>query len=112
MIATRIHLPEKNQLGVTWDDAHESRITLRSLRDHCPCAGCKGETILLRTYEPESSPEFPGKYELMNAEQIGYYALQLFWGDGHSTGMYTWEHLRSLCECAECLAGRSSLLLD
>ena len=104
MIATRIALASPGQLSIDWDDGHKSTISLKTLRDNCPCASCKGETVLLRTYTPAPTPELPGKYALKSAEQVGYYALQLQWGDGHATGIYTWQLLRSLCECPLCLA--------
>ncbi len=95
------------ELSVIWSDGHQSRIRLTTLRDLCPCAGCKGETVLFRTYTPPppdtSSPE---RYKLINAEPIGNYALKLTWGDGHDTGIYHWEYLRSLCECDACVASR------
>ncbi|HTP80854.1 MAG TPA: DUF971 domain-containing protein [Bacteroidota bacterium] len=106
MIATRIALASPDQLSIDWDDGHKSVISLKSLRDRCPCASCRGETVLLRTYTPAPQPDLPGKYSLKSAEQVGYYALQLRWGDGHETGIYTWELLRSLCECPDCLSLR------
>jgi DUF971 family protein len=90
-------------IAVSWDDGHESTLSLRTLRDHCPCAGCKGETVLLRTYTPpEADKSVPGRYDLKAVEPVGNYALKLTWGDGHAMGMYTWEQLRSLCECEAC----------
>jgi DUF971 family protein len=79
-----------------------------TLRDSCPCAGCKGETVLFKTYvPPEADTTTPGRYELKGATPVGNYALKLTWGDAHDMGMYTWEQLRSLCECEECLASKS-----
>lgn len=103
MAPRQIKLHSPNQLGITWDDGHVSVIRLTTLRDHCPCAGCQGETVLLRSYAPLPQAELPGKYDLKNASQVGSYAIQLTWGDGHATGLYTWERLRSLCECEACL---------
>jgi DUF971 family protein len=102
MIAKQIKLANTNELLIVWDDGHQSIIPLRLLRDSCPCAGCRGETILLKTFKPEIQPELPGKYELKGAEPVGNYALQFTWGDGHDTGIYTWEILRSLCSPDEC----------
>jgi DUF971 family protein len=28
---------------------------------------------------------------------VGNYALKIHWSDGHNTGLYTWDHLRRLC---------------
>ncbi|HEY6952696.1 MAG TPA: DUF971 domain-containing protein [Bacteroidota bacterium] len=96
MIPTKIILSSPTELSLTWDDGVESTIALRILRDNCPCASCQGETVLLRTYKPVQQPELPGKYVLKGAQQVGSYALQLNWGDGHQTGIYTWEKLRGL----------------
>jgi len=43
-----------------------------------------------------------GNEEIREIERVGNYALSLTWGDGHSTGIYTWRHLRALCQCATC----------
>jgi len=98
MTPTQIRLVPPDKLVLKWDDGSESAVHLRALRDNCPCASCQGETILLRKYEPMPLPDLPGKYELKKAEQVGHYALQLFWGDGHATGIYTWDRLRSLAQ--------------
>ncbi|MBI2619755.1 MAG: DUF971 domain-containing protein [Ignavibacteriales bacterium] len=103
MIPTKIKSSSQDQISIQWDDGHLSVISLRTLRNECPCAGCQGETVLLKTYLPNPQPEMPGKYVLKGAQQVGSYALQITWGDGHATGLYTWEKLRSLCECEECL---------
>jgi len=43
-----------------------------------------------------------GDLEMRNIEQVGNYALRFDWGDSHSTGIYTFRYLRSLCQCPEC----------
>jgi DUF971 family protein len=96
-------------LLIVWDDKHESRFTLRQLRDECPCAGCQGETVLLRSYvPPPADTSVPGRYELHNLTLVGSYAMQCEWGDGHSTGIYTWERLRATCPCGSCTAARTT----
>ena len=107
MIPTLIKLEKPGDLSVKWDDGHDGHVSLRALRDNCPCASCQGETVLLRTYVPIPVPELPGKYELKKAEQVGHYALQLFWADGHATGIYTWARIRSLCECPVCIKNKA-----
>jgi DUF971 family protein len=93
------------EVMMVWDDGHQGPVSLRSLRDHCPCASCRGETVLLRTYVPQPvETSTPGRYDLKGAVSVGNYALQISWGDGHGEGIYTWELLRSLCECPACLA--------
>jgi DUF971 family protein len=33
---------------------------------------------------------------------VGNYAVRIHWSDGHSTGLYTWDHLLGLCPCPRC----------
>ncbi|HEY9186823.1 MAG TPA: DUF971 domain-containing protein [Ignavibacteria bacterium] len=95
----KIRKESENIILIIWDSGKETRFTLKQLRDECPCATCKGETILFKTYTPNKSDiELPGKYELKSIVPIGNYAIQLIWGDGHDTGLYSWEYLLSLTE--------------
>jgi len=103
LIASKIQLMSPQELSIQWDDGHETIISLRTLRDRCPCASCQGETVLLKTYTPEPQPQLPDRYNLIGIQQVGHYAIQISWGDGHSTGIYTWDYLRNLCECSSCL---------
>lgn len=40
----------------------------------------------------------PGMYELKNLQAVGNYAVQAEWGDGHNTGIYSWDILRAIAE--------------
>ena len=91
---------------MTWDDGHISPFPLTYLRDQCPCAECKGETVLLHSYQPIRREEKPGRYELKGMHVVGNYALQIIWGDGHDTGLYSWQYLRGACPCNECSSRR------
>ncbi len=98
---------DSTTLQLFWDDGHVGVTPLELLRDACPCAGCQGETVLLHHYAPAPDPDpHPGKYTLKGAETVGSYALKLVWEDGHEQGLYTWEHLRSLCCCEACVERR------
>lgn len=97
MLPTRIEQTSSTELTVSWPDEVTHRISLETLRDNCPCAGCKGETILGKHFSPVKLPQFaPGMYELHDMQTVGNYAVQVFWNDGHATGIYTWEYLREL----------------
>jgi len=39
---------------------------------------------------------------------VGNYAVSPHWGDGHSTGFYTYTLLRDRCPCSDCTARRAS----
>jgi DUF971 family protein len=36
------------------------------------------------------------------ATQVGNYAVQISFSDGHSTGIFSYDYLRTLCPCEEC----------
>lgn len=104
-LPTKIKLAgESNTLAIHWSDGHTSAYPYRYLRDHCPCASCsdKGPAT------PAVTSPFPmlGVKPLQpeRAELVGRYALQIFWNDGHSSGIYSFQYLRELCTCAECKA--------
>ena len=96
-------------LLLRWDDGHEGPVCLETLRDACPCAECAGESVLFAHAPPRpAGPATPGRTTLLRAEPVGSYALKFVWADGHELGLYTWEHLRSLCECAGCVRARET----
>ena len=98
---------DSSKLSLNWDDGHPGVVSLRGLRDGCPCAGCQGETVLLKQYvPPEPDTEAPGRSALAGALPVGSYAIRFSWRDGHDQGIYTWDHLRSLCECSACIERR------
>ncbi len=89
------------ELAIEWDDGHRGRHTLETLRNECPCASCKAEAA--RESGPVLLPVLvPGKFVLQEIKLVGSYAVQLLWGDGHQTGIYSFPYLRELCECPEC----------
>ena len=85
------------ELAVNWSDETESFITLKILRDSCPCAFCSGEKdVLGNVYKGPKRELGETAYEASNFERIGHYAIRIFWGDGHADGLYTYEMLRKL----------------
>ena len=102
MKPVKIKRESESIITITWDDTLISKYTLETLRDQCPCAGCQGETILFKTYEPLKQIDLPGKYELKSIIPVGNYAVQIIWGDGHDSGIYSWEYLRKLSSSHDC----------
>ena len=93
-------------LAVLWSDGHESALAYSYLRERCPCATC-GEKGGVQNPAPGSLPLLDHAVPRPErAELVGRYALQIFWSDGHSTGIYSFEYLRSLCNCAQCSSAR------
>lgn len=104
-VPTKIKLAgENNALTIQWSDGHASAFPYRFLRDRCPCASC-AEIAPAQRAAPSALPMFGSKaLKPDRAELVGRYALQIFWNDGHSSGIYSFEYLRELCPCAECKA--------
>lgn len=88
----------EQELRITWKDGRTSVYSAAKLRKNCPCATCRTErekqsatalTILKRS---------PEDLKLVDAQLVGHYAIQLFWSDGHDTGIFDFRYLRSLDE--------------
>jgi len=93
----QIKIFEKDKLQLIWQDDSQSLITLKYLRDECPCASCKGETILFKTYRPPQPAVFStDMYKIKSIDIVGGYAIQVTWKDGHNTGIYSWDYLKTL----------------
>jgi DUF971 family protein len=88
------------QTDVTWNDRHFSSYPSWYLRQNCPCASCVEELTGRRKILEGS---IPANLQRLNVEPVGNYALNFQWSDGHSTGIYTFDYLRQLCPCPECL---------
>jgi DUF971 family protein len=98
----QIKIFEKNKLQIIWHDGTEIKIGLKYLREECPCASCKGESVLLQTYKPvKPQVTDPSMCTIANIQTVGDYAIQVFWKDGHNTGIYTWDYLLTLAKGEE-----------
>lgn len=96
---TNIHADRPaRKLTIEWGDGHQSTFDLTHLRWLCPCAFCRGEAG-----QPgwlDSNPTLTEEQvELADMSLTGNYALQPVWADGHSSGFYSFEHLRLNCPC-------------
>jgi DUF971 family protein len=94
-------------LTIAWADGHRTTYDLAALRWLCPCAFCRGEAGQpgWLDSEPTLTDE---QVTLTDVALVGNYALQPFWADGHSSGFYSFEHLRRNCPCPEDTAHRSA----
>ncbi len=45
---------------------------------------------------------FKPALRMNSVEPVGSYAVRIYWNDGHSSGIYSFDHLRNICPCAEC----------
>jgi DUF971 family protein len=79
-------------LAIAWSDGLVLEYPLDFLRASCPCAGCVDEW----TGEVRVKIEmFPG-ISLKSLQQVGNYAFNVGFTDGHDTGLFTYVRLRKL----------------
>ena len=112
MTAEPEHIAISKSTGITidWSDGHHSKFTNAYLRDECPCATCTGAhgTEPQKTNHASSPaspfPMFQPVMKMNAVEEVGHYAIRIDWSDGHNTGIYSFDHLRKICACAECKA--------
>ena len=96
---------EAGVVTIEWADGHVSRFEAGTLRLSCPCAFCSGEAG--RPGWLDTNPNLTDEQvRMVDARLVGAYAIAPTWADGHDTGYYTFESLRELCPCEECLARR------
>ena len=85
-----------NELAIRWNDGAESYLLFEFLRRACPCAACGGEPDVLGHIDRPNVTYSGQSFELSGFDFVGGYALQPRWGDGHSTGLYSYKYLRRL----------------
>ena len=97
--------PSPTEVRIRWKDGHDSLYTGHALRLACGCARCVDELSGKKRLREESISR---DVRPLAIEPVGRYALRFRWSDGHSTGIYPFEHLRALCPCPTCAdAGQS-----
>lgn len=85
------------KIQFVWSDGRKAEFELKYFREECPCANCKGETILYTTFKPQKiSIETPEMYKIAAIAPVGDYAIQIRWKDGHDTGIYSWSYIDML----------------
>jgi ATP-binding protein involved in chromosome partitioning len=99
---THIFRTSDTELGISWEDGHESRYSLRALRLACKCARCVHEITKVPLLEPASVPM---DIKPEKIEPVGRYGICVTWSDGHDTGIATFRDLRALCPCEQCQTG-------
>lgn len=80
-----IEMGDGSTLTVTWADDRTDRLEASYLRAACPCAGCQGV-----------ASSAPGA-RVLSVAAVGNYAVTVtFSPDGHRSGIFPFDLLRSL----------------
>lgn len=80
-------------IEIDWEGGEKSVFEALRLRAACPCASCVDEFTGRRILNPDS---IPANIRAVALAPVGRYALQILWSDGHGTGLYGYDYLRSL----------------
>src|SRR5437764_419880 len=88
-------VPAVSALRLAWRDGLSQEVAYLKLRAVCMCARCVDEITGERILDVEGID--PG-IAIDEMQLVGNYALKIRWSDGHDTGLYTWGHLRKLCD--------------
>ncbi len=97
---TSIDTDKNGKLVIVWPDKHEAIYSPYNLRINCPCASCVDEDTGKKILDDSSVPL---DIKISSVNKVGRYGLAIGFSDGHSTGIYIYEKLRSLCECSSCV---------
>lgn len=105
----RVNQTEGTGIEIDWKDGHASRWSFAWLRDACPCATCveERESTGRKPGEPKPKPKtalpiFKPPLRPEKVQPVGRYAISFQWNDGHTSGIYSWHYLRSVCQCDAC----------
>ena len=87
------------EIGIVWSDGHESYYDSHALRCDCACASCVDEMTGRKVLVDD---RVPPDVRVREFHPVGNYGVSIAWSDGHDTGIYTFDRLRSLCPCELC----------
>lgn len=105
---------QQRLMTIRWGDGHESVYPFDLLRKECPCALCGEERRKRGEQQKKGGLSLAvmqgpvvrvGDAQITDVQKVGHYALNFTWQDGHHTGIYTYDFLRSLCPCPACAGG-------
>ena len=107
--SVKVHVSTGAGVDITWEDDHASHYDFLYLREQCPCALCDDERKKKKAGLGASVglgtavlPMFKPKPKARAAAAVGNYAIQIEFTDGHSTGIYSFDYLRTICPCEAC----------
>lgn len=91
-------------LTIVWADGHRSVFPFGGLRRACPCVECVGgHANMGQPVDPAIFKQPATRtWKIVDLQEVGNYAMQIFWDDGHNTGIYRWDSLRAMCPCEKC----------
>jgi DUF971 family protein len=96
---SHLHLDRGAGLTVTWADGETSRYSVGHLRRWSPSAEARQQRQALAENPLAvlpASAATPDSLEAVSIERVGNYAVRISFSDGHHTGLYSWQWLRTI----------------
>ena len=88
---TTVHLArDKRSVTLEYAGGETARLEATNLRAACRCAWCTKARITGEAKEPAADITVAG------LEPLGNRAIHISFSDGHRTGVFPWDYLRSL----------------
>ncbi len=93
-----LDLDRETGLTVRWQDGAESFYPLAYLRRMSPSADMRQLRDDMKTNPlvvvPDTGPA--SALRAVDAQLVGHYAIRITFSDGHRTGIFSWDYLRSI----------------
>ena len=90
------------ELRIAWSDGQVNDFDVVELRRSCRCANCVDELTGAQILHPSQVGE---DVRPQTIRQVGNYAFQVNWTDGHTSGIFTFDYLRQLAEVSDAPSG-------
>jgi DUF971 family protein len=84
---------DDGKIEIRWADGAVTTHPTSWVRFKCGCAHCVDEWSGRQVLQPN---QIPADIHPTSAEPVGNYAVRIAWSDGHDTGYYPLENLRSM----------------
>ena len=84
---------DNHTFQIDWNDGSVAKYRLSELQKNCPCANCVDETTGRRLKPAKSIDE---SVQAIKVQSVGRYALKIQFSSGCSTGIYSYQMLRTL----------------
>lgn len=107
ILPTNLVIVDERTLRIDWSDGQQRLYAFRELRDSCPCAGCRESRKEGSASSGAAAPANPLQLTILSPAEtlplrvvsmrpVGNYAYSIQFSDGHDSGIFTFEFLRSL----------------
>ena len=80
-------------IEINWDKQNKHIYPFKYLRLQCSCAGCVEEMTGKKLLNVQTIQDDIVAVDFL---EVGKYAIQILWSDGHQTGIYPFDYLIQL----------------